>query len=169
MGPPNRARITLSAFLSYWALILAGLVCLSCGKPNSANLSVGEDSQVRSLGTIEITGRLLEIPEGAIFQRDLYDYATILKYEVLEVHRGAVEKGAILYVGHYNPWKPRAEAGDARAKGIGGSLKQFRAGEHHRMALELPMDDHFMGGIVDKYFGQHTGPTFWAVWTNAGD
>ena len=167
MVPPTRARTSLTSFLSCWVMILAGLVCVSCGKPEGTSLSGGEDTQVRALGTIEITGRLLEIPEGAIFQRDLYDYATILKYEVEAVHRGALEKGTIVYVGHYDPWKPRAEAGDARAKGIGGSLKQFRAGERHRMALELPMDDHFMGGIVDKYFGQDTGPTYWAVWTNA--
>ena len=36
----------------------------------------------------------------------------------------------------------------------------------HRMALESPMDDHYMGGIVDKYFGQRTGTSYWAVWTD---
>jgi len=85
------------------------------------------------------------------------------------VHRGAVEKSATIYVGHYNPWKPRVEAADKRAKGIGGTLKGFRAGQLHRMALETPMDDHFMGGIVDKYFGKHDGPAYWAVWTNTAD
>ena len=86
---------------------------------------------------------------------------------MIAVHRGAVEKGATIYVGHYNPWKPRAEAADNRAKNIGGNLWQFRAGQLHRMALETPMDDYFMGGMVDKYFGKHTGPVYWAVWTNA--
>jgi hypothetical protein len=138
----------------------------SCNKPSAASSNVGDNPQVKSLGTVEVTARLVEIPEGAIFQRDLYDYATILKYEVVSVHRGAVEKGATIYVGHYNPWKPRAEAADQRAKNIGGTLKQFRAGQLHRMALETPMDDHFMGGIVDKYFGKHSGPAYWAVWTN---
>jgi hypothetical protein len=37
------------------------------------------------------------------------------------------------------------------------------------MALETPMDDHYMGGIVDKYFGKHEGPEYWAVWTNAAE
>jgi len=148
------------------ALLLAALALASCNKsaPNS-----GEDPQVTSLGSIEVTARLVEIPEGAIFQRELYDYATILKYEVVTVHRGPVAKGAIIYVGHYNPWKPRAEAGDSRAKGIGGTLREFRAGQLHRLALETPIDDHYMGGIVDKYFGQHTGPAFWAVWTNLAE
>ena len=75
-------------------LLLAAFAFMSC-KPSTApaNAGEGEDPQVRTLGTIEVTARLVEIPEGAIFQRDLYDYATILKYEVLSVHRGAVEKG----------------------------------------------------------------------------
>ena len=49
---------------------------------------------------------------------------------------------------------------------IGGDLKTFRAGQVHRMALEGSIDDHYMGGIVNKYFGQDTEPIYWAVWTN---
>ncbi len=128
-------------------------------KPN------GEDPNVKSKGSIEVTAKLMEIPDGAIFKRDLYDYATILKYSVLKVHRGEI-KGDTIYVGHYNPWKPRAEAADGRVKGIGGTLKQFRTGQSCRMALEVPIEDHFMGGIVNKYFGKDTGQIYWAVWTN---
>ena len=148
----------------------AGLACaavllVSCG--GGANeQDKGADAQVRSLGTVEVTARLVEVPEGAVFHRDLYDYATILKYEVVAVHRGAVAAGAVIFVGHYDPWKPRSEAADKRAQGIGGSVRRFRSGDLHRMALETPMDDFFMGGIVDKYFGRHEGPSFWAVWTN---
>ena len=147
-------------------LLLTAFAVTACNKPSGDSSNGGEDAQVKSLGTVEVTARLVEVPDGAIIQRDLYDYVTILKYEVVAVHRGAVEKGAILYVGHYDPWKPRAEAADKRAKGIGGTLSQFKAGEFHRMALETPMDDHFMGAMVDKYFGKREGPTYWAVWTN---
>jgi hypothetical protein len=151
------------------ALLLTALALTSCHKPSGTSANAGEDPQVKSLGTVEVTARLVEIPDGAIFQRDLYDYVTILKYEVVAVHRGLIEKGAAIYVGHYNPWKSRGEAADKRAKSIGGTLKGFRAGQLHRMALETPMDDHFMGGIVDKYFGKHAGPVYWAVWTNNAD
>jgi hypothetical protein len=151
-------------------LVAVALFALtSCDKRSGASLNAGGDAQVKSLGTVEVSARLVEIPDGAIFQRDLYDYATILKYEVVSVHRGPLEKGTTIYVGHYNPWKPRAESADKRAKNIGGTLRQFKAGQLHRLALETPMDDYFMGGIVDKYFGQHTGPVYWAVWTNAAD
>ena len=123
---------------------------------------------VSTMGTVEVIARLVEIPEGAIFKRDLYNYATILKYEIVRVRRGQTHANTI-FVGHYNPWKPRAEAPDNRVKDIGGDLKQFRAGQVHRMALEAPIDDYFMGGIVNKYFGQDTGPLYWAVWTNLAD
>jgi hypothetical protein len=84
---------------------------------------------------------------------------------VLETHRGKVE-GQTIYVGHYNPFKPRTEAADRIVKGIGGDLKEFRGGQVHRMALEVPIDDHYMGGIVNKYFDQKPDPIYWAVWTN---
>jgi hypothetical protein len=150
-------------------LLVAAFAFTSCHKPSGASGSAGEDAQVKSLGSVEVTARLVEIPDGAIFQRELYDYATILKYQVVFVHRGGVDRGSTIYVGHYDPWKPRAEAADKRVKNIGGTLRQFRAGQLHRMALETPMDDFFMGGIVDKYFGKHSGPSCWAVWTNAAD
>jgi hypothetical protein len=139
------------------------LLIPSCGRGPS-----GEDPNVKSKGSIEVTAKLLEIPDGAIFKKDLYDYTTILKYSILKVHRGQI-KGDTIYVGQYNPWKPRAEAADSRVKGIGGSLKQFRAHQSCRMALEVPIEDHFMGGIVNKYFGKETGPIYWAVWTNEGE
>ena len=112
-----------------------------------------------------MTARLVEIPEGAIFERPLYNYATVLKYEVLEVHRGKV-KGQIIYVGHYNPFKPRSGAADRRVPDIGGDLKSFRADQVHRMALEDSMLDHFTGGILNKYSAEDTDPIYWAVWTN---
>lgn len=145
------------------AVLIMSLGLVAC---KNSNENGGEDAQVKTLGTVEVTARLVEVPEGAVFQRDLYDYTTILKYEVIARHRGTVEKGAVIYVGHYNPWKPRAEAADKRVKTIGGNSRQFCAGQLYRLALETPLDDFFMGGIVDKYFGKHSGPVYWAVWTN---
>lgn len=147
------------------AALALSLVLAGCG----GKAKTGEDEKVKTLGTVEVAARLTEVPEGAVFYRELYDYATILKYEVVAVYRGSLEKGAVIYVGHYNPWKPRAEAADKRVAGIGGDSRQFRAGQVQRMALETPMDDYFMGGIVDKYFGKHEGPSYWAVWTNDAD
>ena len=146
-------------------LVSAALLLISCGQNPTVTQVKSNDPHLATNGTIEVTAKLVEIPEGAIFKRDLYDYATVLKYQVLEVHRGKVD-GDTIYVGHYNPWKPRAEAADKRAPNIGGDLRRFEAGQTHRMALEVPIEDYFMGGIVNKYFGKTTNAIYWAVWTN---
>jgi hypothetical protein len=146
-------------------LVLSCLTGLSCARKPTAPAGATPDPELAKKGSIEVTAKLVEIPEGAIFKPELYNYATVLKYQMVQVHRGKVE-GDTIYVGHYNPFKPRAEAADSHVPEVGGNLKSFRAGQVHRMALEEPIDDYYMGGIVNKYFGQQTGPIYWAVWTN---
>ena len=94
-----------------------------------------------------------------------YNYTTVLKYRVQDVHRGQLDAD-VVYVGHYNPFKPRDEAADRRAPEIGGDLETFEPGQIHRMALEVPIDDFYMGGIVNKYFDEKPDPIYWGVWTN---
>ncbi len=144
-------------------LLVVGLAATGCSNVRSGEAS--SDPELAKRGSIEVTATLVEIPEGAIFLRELYNYATVLKYQVLQVHRGKV-KGQIIYVGHYNPAKPRSEAGDRRVPDLGGNLKSFRTGQVHRMALEDSMLDHFTGGILNKYAEEDTDPIYWAVWTN---
>ena len=143
-------------------MLLVSAVCVytSCTK----NPETGEDEKVTSLGSLEVTARLVEI-EGELIYEPRYDYAHVIKYEVLEVHRGDVNE-AVSYVGHYNPAKPRDSVADARVGDIGGNVKKFKAGDIHRMALEVPIDESYMGGIINKYFDSGTGPVYWAVWTN---
>jgi hypothetical protein len=145
--------------------MVLGLLLAGCGPKTESGGATSADPRLATNGTVEVTARLVEIPEGAIFKRDLYDYATVLKYEVVKVHRGQVA-GETLYVGHYNPWKPRSEAADKRAPGVGGNVQQFQPGQQHHLALEVPIEDYFMGGIVNKYFGKTTNTIYWAVWTN---
>ena len=140
-------------------LLLAG-ACASCSKKTDT----GADPKVTTLGSTEVTARLEEIRE-TFPPNNLYDYVYVLKYRVLETHRGKVDGDTIL-VGHYNPLKPRAQAADARSGEIGGNLKKFNVGDVHRMALEAPIDDFYMGPIINKYHGESKAPVYWAVWTN---
>jgi hypothetical protein len=156
-------RKTLRA--TFPAVALAAWVALSCASCRRNDPGDGADAQVTTLGSVEVTARLLEIPEGAIIRKDLYDYATVLKYQVLKVHRGTV-KGDVIYIGHYNPFKPRSEAADRRAQGIGGNLRTFQAGQVHRMAMDAPLDDCVMVAVINKYFDERPDPIYWAVWTN---
>lgn len=139
---------------------LLSFLLISC----AGKMDIGEDSEVTTRGTLEVTAELQEIP-GEFIDRADYDYAFVMKYKILEVHRGQVN-GDFLYVGHYNPQKPRDAVSDARVKDVGGKLKKFISGDIHRMALETPIDDYFMGGIVNRYFDEYSGPVYWSVWTN---
>jgi hypothetical protein len=136
-----------------------------CRRSTESNRASAPDAHLQTNGTLEVSAKLVEIPPGAVFNRELYDYATVLKYDVLKVHRGELHTN-IIYVGQYNPFKPRAEAADGRVKNVGGTLREFRAGQVHHMALETPIEEHYMGGIVNKYFGLTAEPIYWAVWTN---
>jgi hypothetical protein len=146
-------------------LFAIALSAAACSGSRDGSGGAGADPELAKRGSIEVTARLVEIPEGAIFQRELYNYATVLKYEVIEVHRGSV-RGQTIYVGHYNPAKLRSEAADRRVPDIGGNLRYFRADQVHRMALEGSMLDHFTGGILNLYSKEDTDPIYWAVWTN---
>jgi hypothetical protein len=146
-------------------LLAVGLLAVACARPSGSAGTSSTDPELARRGSIEVTARLVEIPEGAIFKRELYNYATVLKYQVLEVHRGSV-RGPTIYVGHYNPFNPRSEAADRRVPNVGGHLKSFRANQVHRMAMEGSMLDHFSGGILNLYSREDTDPIYWAVWTD---
>jgi hypothetical protein len=146
-------------------LLAGGLMAAACAQRREGSASSSSDPELAKRCSIEVTARLVEIPEKAIFDRPLYNYATVLKYQVLEVHRGKV-KGPTIYVGHYNPAKPRSQAADRFVPDVGGNLKSFRAGQVHRMALEDSMVDRFHGGVLHLYSQEDTDPIYWAVWTN---
>ncbi|MBP7050020.1 MAG: hypothetical protein KBE65_03305 [Phycisphaerae bacterium] len=142
-------------------LLLIVLAGVSCAKkaPTAA-----VDPNVTTRGSIEVTARLEEI-RGDLIDDPMYDYAHVMKYKVVQVHRGKVDTD-VIYVGHYNPAEPRSTVADARVQEIGGNVKQFRVGDVHRMALEVPIDDYYMGGIINKYFGEVNEPVHWAIWTD---
>jgi hypothetical protein len=146
-------------------LLIAAVSGMACGRKTDVPSRPVVDPELAKRGDIEVTARLVEVPDGAIFKRELYNYATVLKYQVVQVHRGKLD-GETFYVGQYNPFKPRAEAADKQVNDVGGNLENFREGQVHRLALDGLIDDHYMGGIVNKYFGKTSDPIYWAVWTN---
>ncbi len=157
--PRIRRRVVYpTILLKYWVgTSLAVLVLGSCSK-----VSYQPSPEVTSLGKIEVTARLSQII-GEFPPNNLYDYVYVMKYQVLKVHRGQVE-GQEIYVGHYNPLKPRAQAADKFSGKIGGNVYRFQAGDVHRLALDKPLDLFYMGGIIDKFF-KEPGTRYWAIWT----
>ncbi len=121
--------------------------------------------EVTTAGKAEVTARLSQIT-GRFMPNDNYDYFFVMKYEVLQVHRGDVP-GKTIFVGHYNPLKPRARAADKFVPNVGGNVDSFRVGDVHRMALDAPLGDLYMGGIIDKQLDEK-GTRYLALWTERG-
>jgi hypothetical protein len=159
-GPGVRQPSRASRCHLFLFLLLPAVLLSSCNKKRDS----GADPSVTTLGSTEVTAQLLAIP-GEFPPNDLYNYAYVLKYRVLTVHRGQLRPGAEILVAHYNPLKPRSSAQDELSGKLGGNLDRFRSQDVHRMALEEPLDQHWMGGVIDKYFDQK-GVRYWAVWTN---
>ena len=144
---------------SYASLIL---LLTGCGGPAPTD---GADPKVTAMGTIEVTAKLVDIP-GTFPPNNIYDYAYVMKYEIVQVHRG--EASGTIFVGQYNPLKNRAEAADERSGEIGGNVTRFRTGDLHRLALDVPIDNFCMAGIVNEYAEKEPSdaPIYWAIWTN---
>ena len=139
-------------------LLLPLLLILSCSRGQNQ-----PSAEVTSLGKIEITAKVTQIV-GTFPANDLYNYTYVMKYRVLKTHRGKVE-GDDVYVGHYNPLKPRSGVTDKFSGKIGGNTTRFQVGDVHRMALDFPLEDCYMGAIIDKHF-KEPGLRYWALWTD---
>jgi len=143
---------------------IIGWAATACGKKPSTPATRGEDPEVKTRGTVELTVQLAELPEGLAAGKP-GPYATVFRYKVMRPHRGQISSDTI-YVAHYNPLKPRSQASDDKVKGIGGNLKEFRARALHRIALEVPLENFYTGQLINQYTTRNTGPLYWAVWTN---
>ena len=151
------SRLFFCSLLTSSIFLLAG-----CGAPPPTD---GADPKVTTMGTMEVTAKLVDIP-GTFPPNDMYDYAYVMKYEIVQVHRG--EASGTIFVGQYNPLKKRAEAADERSGEIGGNIVRFRTGDLHRLALDVPIDNFCMAGIVNEFAEKEPSdaPIYWAVWTN---
>ncbi len=138
-------------------LAMIPLWLAACGKTVSP-----PSKEVTTLGKYEVTARLSQII-GEFPPNKLYDYVYVMKYDVIKVHRGQIESREI-YVGHYNPLKSRASATDKFSGRIGGNVERFQVGDVHRMAMDAPLDQIYMGGIIDKHF-KESGTRYWAIWS----
>ena len=133
------------------------------GRARSRVARSAPSPELAANGDTEVTAKLTAIG-GDFPPNKLYDYMYVMKYHVLKVHRGKVE-GEEIFVGHYNPLKPRAAAEDKYSGKVGGNVDRFQVGDVHRMALEAPLDEFFMGGIIDKHI-KEKGTRYRAIWTD---
>lgn len=158
------SKFRVALFVS--VLLLASVAAVAITMTNHVKgRETGIDDHVTNLGSFEITAELIEIRGNFLPNDNLYNYAFFMLYQVVEVHRGELTVKELL-VAHYNPLKPRHAVADEFYPDIGGMLKNFQVGDIHRMALEMPVDDFYIGGLIDRYFQNQEIPRYWGLWTN---
>jgi len=95
---------------------------------------------------ITVTAKLVEIP-SKLPPDDLYDYAYVMRYEVIG---GPMDKTSIL-VAHYKPLQPRSKIKDKMKEFVGGKLRSFSAGDTHKLKLSSDLKKIWKGPLVDEY------------------
>jgi hypothetical protein len=95
---------------------------------------------------ISVRAKLVEIP-SSLPPDDLYDYAYVMRYEVIG---GPMDKASIL-VAHYKPRLPRAKIKDAAKLHVGGKLRSFAQGDVHRLKLSPDLKKIWKGAVVDEF------------------
>jgi hypothetical protein len=97
-------------------------------------------------GAISVTAKLVEIP-SKLPPDDLYDYAYVMKYEVVG---GSLDKTTIL-VAHYKPLQPRSKIKDGMKGNVGGKLRSFSVGDTHKMKLTPELKKVWKGPLLDEF------------------
>ena len=104
---------------------------------------------VRAEGAAEpitVTAKLAEIP-SKFPPDDLYDYAYVMRYEVVG---GPMDKQSIL-VAHYKPRQPRSKIKDKMKEHVGGKLRSFTPGDVHKLKLAPDLKAIWKGPLLDEY------------------
>jgi hypothetical protein len=96
--------------------------------------------------TVSVTAKLVEIP-GTFPPDDLYDYAYVMRYEVIG---GPMDKQTIL-VAHYKPRQPRAKIKDQMKAHVAGKLRSFKQGDVHKLELSAELKRIWQGALVDEF------------------
>ena len=96
--------------------------------------------------TLEVKAKLVEIP-SQFPPDDLYDYAYVMKYEVIG---GKLDKQTLL-VAHYKPKAKRSEIKDKMKASVSGTLKRFKQGDLHQLTLRTAMEKIWKGAVVDDF------------------
>lgn len=96
--------------------------------------------------TLSVTAKLVEIP-SKFPSDDLYDYAYVMRYEVIG---GPLDKKSIL-VAHYKPRQPRSAIKDEMRKHVAGKLRSFHVGDVHKLVLTPDLKSVWKGALVDEF------------------
>jgi hypothetical protein len=103
--------------------------------------TLGEEAQ-----PVEVTAKLVEIP-SKFPPDDLYDYAYVMRYEVIG---GAMDKSSI-FVAHYKPRQPRSKIEGKMKAFVAGKVRSFNKGDVHKLKLSADLKKIWKGPLVDEF------------------
>jgi hypothetical protein len=111
---------------------------------------------------LSVTAKLVEIP-SQFPPDDLYDYAYVMRYEVVG---GPLDKQSIL-VAHYKPRLPRAKIKDQMKSQVSGKLRSFKTGDLHKLELSPDLKRIWRGALVDDFAAtDRKSVRYWALVTD---
>lgn len=96
--------------------------------------------------TVDVVAKLVEVP-SKMPPDDLYDYAYVMRYEVIG---GPLDKTSIL-VAHYKPLLPRSKIKDAMKPHVKGKLRSFIQGDVHKLRLTPALKSVWKGPLIDDF------------------
>lgn len=94
----------------------------------------------------KLTAKLVEIP-SKFPPDDLYDYAYVMRYEVV----GGPQDHASILVAHYKPRQPRSKIKDKMKAFVSGKVKSFAVGDVHKLELSSDLKKIWKGPLVDEF------------------
>jgi hypothetical protein len=95
---------------------------------------------------LTVTAKLVEIPTK-LPADDLYDYAYVMRYEVIG---GDMDKKSIL-VAHYKPRLARSAIKDQMKKVVSGKVRSFHQGDIQKLQLTPDLKSVWKGALVDEF------------------
>ena len=114
--------------------------------------------------SLTVTAKLVEIP-SKFPSDDLYDYAYVMRYEVIG---GDMDKKSIL-VAHYKPRQPRAAIKDQMKKYVSGKVRSFHVGDVQKLQLTPDLKSVWKGALVDEFAStDHKSVRYFALVADPG-
>lgn len=104
----------------------------------------GQPAQAPNI--VEVSAKLVEIP-SKLPPDDLYDYAYVMRYEVVG---GPLDKSSIL-VAHYRPLLPRNKISGKMKALVSGKLRSFVKGDVHKLKLTRDLKGTWKGPLIDEF------------------
>jgi len=148
-------RVVVSLFLALG--LLAGASVASSAEARA-------ESPPAPAATLTVTAKLVEIP-GKFPSDDLYDYAYVMRYEVIG---GAMDKKSIL-VAHYKPRQPRSAIKDQMKKYVSGKVRSFHQGDVQKLQLTPDLKSVWKGALVDEFAAtDHKSVRYFALSADPG-